>query len=208
MRDSSLSADVRQVAWRTDVLVHGQHAERSEMRARAALRGAKPGPRCVPSGLQCRKTVDAMLRAAPRPRNGPGAAKRSRPGRISMWLCPGFESEGLHGRLQGLDCFFPGQIDVASIKSDGYSFQVEMNYRAAGRGLKIAEVPIHFEERAEGASRMNLHEQIESALTPWKLTSSKRVVSTAASARRRRPAPRVSAALLTQRLLAAHETTF
>ena len=61
------------------------------------------------------------------------------------------------------------QIDVASIRSDGYSFQVEMNYRAAQRGLKIAEVPIHFEERVEGTSKMNLHEQIESALTPWKL---------------------------------------
>ena len=55
------------------------------------------------------------------------------------------------------------------IKSDGYSFQVEMNYRAAQRGLKITEVPIHFEERVEGASKMNLREQLESALTPWKL---------------------------------------
>lgn len=61
------------------------------------------------------------------------------------------------------------QIDVASIRSDGYSFQVEMNYRAARKGLKIAEVPIHFEERVEGASKMNLREQLESALTPWKL---------------------------------------
>lgn len=61
------------------------------------------------------------------------------------------------------------KIDVASVRSDGYSFQVEMNYRAARQGLKIAEVPIHFEERVEGASKMNLREQLESALTPWKL---------------------------------------
>ncbi|MFK0041498.1 polyprenol monophosphomannose synthase [Paenarthrobacter sp. NPDC090517] len=61
------------------------------------------------------------------------------------------------------------QIDVASIRSDGYSFQVEMNYRAARHGLKIMEVPIHFEERVEGASKMNIREQLESALTPWKL---------------------------------------
>lgn len=66
------------------------------------------------------------------------------------------------------------QIDVASIKSDGYSFQVEMNYRAAQRGLRIAEVPIHFEERVEGASKMNLREQIESALTPWRLRLQKK----------------------------------
>lgn len=61
------------------------------------------------------------------------------------------------------------EIDVESIESNGYSFQVEMNYRTARRGLRIAEVPIHFEERVEGASKMNLREQIESALTPWRL---------------------------------------
>lgn len=61
------------------------------------------------------------------------------------------------------------QVDVASIRSDGYSFQVEMNYRAARGSLKIVEVPIHFEERVEGASKMNIREQLESALTPWKL---------------------------------------
>lgn len=60
-------------------------------------------------------------------------------------------------------------IDVASIQSNGYSFQVEMNYRAARRGLKIIEVPIHFEERSAGASKMSLGVQLESALMPWKL---------------------------------------
>ncbi|MEV7662575.1 polyprenol monophosphomannose synthase [Paenarthrobacter sp. NPDC089316] len=61
------------------------------------------------------------------------------------------------------------QIDVSSVRSDGYSFRVEMNYRAARNGLKIMEVPIHFEERVEGASKMDLREQLESALTPWEL---------------------------------------
>jgi dolichol-phosphate mannosyltransferase len=60
-------------------------------------------------------------------------------------------------------------IDVPSIHSNGYSFQVEMNYRAAKRGLRIAEVPIRFEERVAGASKMSLSVQLESAMTPWKL---------------------------------------
>ncbi len=60
-------------------------------------------------------------------------------------------------------------IDLPSIGSNGYSFQVEMNYRVVKRGLKISEVPIRFEERAEGASKMSLRVQLESALTPWKL---------------------------------------
>jgi dolichol-phosphate mannosyltransferase len=57
-------------------------------------------------------------------------------------------------------------IDIASIQSNGYSFQVEMNYRACKQGLKIIEVPIHFAERSEGESKMSLRVQLESALMP------------------------------------------
>ena len=60
-------------------------------------------------------------------------------------------------------------IDLPSIRSNGYSFQVEMNYRVIQQGGRIREVPIRFEERAEGASKMSLRVQMESALTPWKL---------------------------------------
>jgi len=60
-------------------------------------------------------------------------------------------------------------IDVASIRSNGYSFQVEMNYRAVRAGKSIAEVPITFSERAEGVSKMSLKVQLESAMTPWRL---------------------------------------
>ncbi|MFC9687646.1 polyprenol monophosphomannose synthase [Kribbella sp. NPDC056951] len=64
-------------------------------------------------------------------------------------------------------------IDVGSIESNGYSFQVEMNYRTVKRGLRIAEVPIHFEERTEGVSKMSLRVQLESAMMPWKLLFSR-----------------------------------
>jgi dolichol-phosphate mannosyltransferase len=60
-------------------------------------------------------------------------------------------------------------IDLPSVHSNGYSFQVEMNHRTVKQGLKILEVPIRFEERVSGASKMSLAVQIESALTPWKL---------------------------------------
>ncbi|WKX74046.1 polyprenol monophosphomannose synthase [Streptomyces sp. XD-27] len=60
-------------------------------------------------------------------------------------------------------------IDLNSVHSNGYSFQVEMNYRAFKRGFTILEVPIRFEERGQGASKMSLGVQLESALTPWKL---------------------------------------
>ncbi|MFJ9609659.1 polyprenol monophosphomannose synthase [Kitasatospora sp. NPDC101176] len=60
-------------------------------------------------------------------------------------------------------------IDLPSVQSSGYSFQVEMNYRVVQRGMTIREVPIRFEERIEGASKMSIGVQVESALAPWKL---------------------------------------
>ncbi|RCG32047.1 glycosyltransferase [Sphaerisporangium album] len=60
-------------------------------------------------------------------------------------------------------------IDVAGVTSNGYAFQVEMNYRTLRRGLKIVEVPIRFEERRDGQSKMSLAVQLESALMPFKL---------------------------------------
>ena len=57
-------------------------------------------------------------------------------------------------------------IDVASVRSNGYSFQVEMNYRTVHHGLKIVELPIHFADRREGESKMSLKVQLESALMP------------------------------------------
>ncbi|PYC77705.1 polyprenol monophosphomannose synthase [Streptomyces tateyamensis] len=60
-------------------------------------------------------------------------------------------------------------IDLPSVHSNGYSFQVEMNYRVVKRGMTIREVPIRFEERAIGVSKMSLGVQLESAMAPWKL---------------------------------------
>ncbi|GAB3576745.1 polyprenol monophosphomannose synthase [Amycolatopsis endophytica] len=61
------------------------------------------------------------------------------------------------------------RIDIATIRSNGYAFQVEMNHRTVKQGLRIAEIPIRFEERADGVSKMSLAVQLESALMPWKL---------------------------------------
>jgi len=60
-------------------------------------------------------------------------------------------------------------MDLESIRSNGYSFQVEMSYRTVKHGLKVVELPIHFAERSEGESKMSLRVQIESALMPFLL---------------------------------------
>jgi dolichol-phosphate mannosyltransferase len=60
-------------------------------------------------------------------------------------------------------------IGLASVHSNGYSFQVEMNYRALRHGLKIVEIPVHFAERSAGQSKMSLGVQLESVLMPFLL---------------------------------------
>jgi len=46
-------------------------------------------------------------------------------------------------------------IDLDAVHAGGYAFQVEMTYRAHRLGARIVEVPITFEERREGASKMS-----------------------------------------------------
>ena len=65
-------------------------------------------------------------------------------------------------------------IDLGSVSSDGYSFQVELLHRAVQHGLTVREVPIRFEERVAGASKMSLRVQLESAAMPWKLRFGRR----------------------------------
>ncbi|MGH2392034.1 MAG: polyprenol monophosphomannose synthase [Candidatus Limnocylindria bacterium] len=46
-------------------------------------------------------------------------------------------------------------IDLASVETQGYGFQVEMTWRAHRRGAQITEVPIVFSERRAGQSKMS-----------------------------------------------------
>lgn len=46
-------------------------------------------------------------------------------------------------------------IDLDAVRSNGYAFQIEMNFRAWRKGLRIREVPIIFADRTQGDSKMN-----------------------------------------------------
>ncbi|NUP47038.1 MAG: polyprenol monophosphomannose synthase [Catenulispora sp.] len=60
-------------------------------------------------------------------------------------------------------------LDLGTLASNGYAFQVEMNHRAMRQGYRMVEVPITFTERHAGASKMSVRVQVESALMPWRL---------------------------------------
>ncbi len=46
-------------------------------------------------------------------------------------------------------------LDIPTIKSEGYAFQIETTYRAYNRGYRIRESPIVFVDRTEGSSKMS-----------------------------------------------------
>ena len=60
-------------------------------------------------------------------------------------------------------------IDLTKIRSEGYSFQIEMNYLAWSKGFKLLEIPIVFTDRTVGESKMNRAIIIEAILMVPKL---------------------------------------
>ncbi len=54
-------------------------------------------------------------------------------------------------------------IDLASIASQGYGFQVEMTYRTLEKGFKVVEIPIVFKDRQVGSSKMSRAIVLEAA---------------------------------------------
>ena len=62
-----------------------------------------------------------------------------------------------------------GIIDLQTVRSNGYSFQIEMTYRALCAGLKVVEVPIVFVDRRVGQSKMSRRIFAEAVGVVWKL---------------------------------------
>ncbi len=60
-------------------------------------------------------------------------------------------------------------IDLPTVRSNGYSFQIEMTFRAILRGMKVKEVPIVFVDRTAGASKMSRKIFLEAVAVVWKL---------------------------------------
>ena len=61
------------------------------------------------------------------------------------------------------------KMEVLTIRSEGYCFQIEMTRRAIARGGSIAEIPITFVERTHGKSKMSFAIALEAVvrITSW-----------------------------------------
>jgi dolichol-phosphate mannosyltransferase len=60
-------------------------------------------------------------------------------------------------------------IDLESIHSNGYAFQIEMNFKAWKKGFRMTEIPIIFEDRRVGFSKMSKKIVFEAIIMVWKL---------------------------------------
>ena len=72
----------------------------------------------------------------------------------------------------GFKCFRRAvleSIDLGAVRSNGYAFQIEMNFRAWKRGFRIVQIPITFVDRSEGVSKMSKRIVREAIWMVWRL---------------------------------------
>lgn len=72
----------------------------------------------------------------------------------------------------GFKCFHRRvleSLDLSRIKANGYSFQIEMHFRAYKKGFKIRELSVIFRERVEGVSKMSKGIVWEAIWMVWSL---------------------------------------
>jgi len=61
------------------------------------------------------------------------------------------------------------ELDLNAVRSQGYSFQIEMNFRTWCKGFRIKEVPIIFVDRTIGESKMSKNIVYEAIFMVWRL---------------------------------------
>ncbi len=78
----------------------------------------------------------------------------------------------VHDATGGFKCFRRqalAAIDLDQVRSNGYAFQVEMNYICMRKGFRIYELPIHFEDRQQGTSKMDWRISTEAMWRVWQI---------------------------------------
>lgn len=121
----------------------GSHAPEQLPRLLDALRGADVvlGSRWVPGGRVVNWPWHRLL--------------LSRGGNLYTRLMLGMPTRDATGGYRAYRVPALEKIDVDSVASQGYCFQVDLAWRAHRHGLRVVEVPITFTERQRGASKMS-----------------------------------------------------
>jgi dolichol-phosphate mannosyltransferase len=135
-------------------------------------------PRYLPAMLAAAERADLVLGSRYVPGGGTvnwglGRKLISRGGSLYARLILGLPVRDLTG---GFKCFrreVLGAVDLPSVECSGYAFQIELTFRAARRGFHIAEIPIVFEDRRVGRSKMSRRIVLEAIRKVWSIRFSR-----------------------------------
>lgn len=97
----------------------------------------------------------------------------SRSGSLYSQLVLGMPYHDLTG---GFKCFRRHVLEAIrldNVRSNGYAFQIELTYRAHNLGFRIVELPIVFQERRVGSSKMSQDIVLEAMVRVWQFRLSK-----------------------------------
>ncbi len=79
---------------------------------------------------------------------------------------------GVRDLTGGFKCFHRRvleSLDLDAVQSSGYAFQIELTYRTLRKGFRVREIPIVFEDRRVGQSKMSRRIFLEALTMVWKL---------------------------------------
>ena len=89
-----------------------------------------------------------------------------------VWLVTGMPISDPTGGFKLFRRHVLEALDLDSVRSEGYSFQIEMNYRCWMGGYRIVELPITFVDRRAGVSKISRKIVWEALWMVWRLTAS------------------------------------
>ena len=132
-------------------------------------------PERLPEFLECVKTADVVLGS--RYQGGRVNVVNWPMSRLFLSYAANIYARAVTGlpvsdTTGGFKCFRRNvleSIDLNSVKSNGYAFQIEMSFRAWKRGFRLEEIPIIFVDRTEGESKMSKKIVREAVWMVWRL---------------------------------------
>jgi dolichol-phosphate mannosyltransferase len=132
-------------------------------------------PNYIPAMLEKTSEYDVVVGSRYVP--GGGHDEHWEAGRVFLSAWANFYARGIlrmevHDATAGFKCWTRHALEVIQldrVKSNGYVFQVEMAYLCQKLNLRVVEIPIHFEDRRIGHSKMSIPVKIEAAWRTWQV---------------------------------------
>ncbi len=132
-------------------------------------------PTYIPEMLQKAREYDVIVGS----RYVPGGAVDDRWGlwrRFLSWFGNAYARTAIGLRVRDTTAGFKvfrrevlESIDLNRIRSEGYAFQIEMAYACQQAGYRVCEIPIYFEDRVIGRSKMDLCSVLEAIWRAWQI---------------------------------------